>query len=685
MTETFKIVTDFTLGEAQSKAVDTLAGGLAEGVRDQILLGVTGSGKTFTIANLVERVQKPTLVLAHNKTLAAQLYEEFKGLFPENAVEYFVSYYDYYQPEAYIPQQDLYIEKDSSINERIDRLRHAATHSLLTRRDVLIVSSVSCIYGLGDPQSYEKMILFLEEGVELERDRMLRRLVELQYDRNDVDFHRGTFRVRGDVVEIFPAYEDEKAIRVEYFGDEIESIHLVDPLRSKKLGRMKNILIPPASHYVTPREVMDRAIRTIQEELYDRLNELKAQNKLVEAQRLEQRTMYDIEMMEEMGYCSGIENYSRHLTGLAPGAPPPTLLDYFPKDFLLVADESHMTIPQIGAMYKGDRSRKETLVEFGFRLPSALDNRPLKFEEFEEKVKKIIYVSATPSPYERKRAGDHIAEQIIRPTGLVDPEMIIRPATGQADDLLEEIRSVVSAGYRVLVTTLTKRMSEDLTRYYGEMGVKTCYLHSDIDTLERVKIIRELRQGVHDVLIGINLLREGLDIPEVALVAVLDADKEGFLRSETSLIQTAGRAARNVDGRVILYADQLTGSIQRAIDECSRRRKIQEEYNRANGITPESVKKHIGEVLSSVYEMDYVTVPVEETAFDGTTEELLDRIAELRKQMTKAARDMDFERAAVCRDEIKELERFGLETIDDFKVRASKKTPAKKKTGRKRF
>ncbi|MFU8858231.1 MAG: excinuclease ABC subunit UvrB [Deferrisomatales bacterium] len=658
----FRLVTDFTPGGDQPEAVQALTRGVEEGRRHQVLLGVTGSGKTFTVANVVARTQRPTLVLAPNKTLAAQLFAEFKGLFPDNAVEYFVSYYDYYQPEAYIPQQDLYIEKDSSINDRIDRLRHAATHALLTRRDVLIVASVSCIYGLGDPEAYQEMILFLEEGVSVDRDRVLRRLVDLQYQRNDVDFHRGTFRVRGDVVEIYPAYEDEHAIRVELFGDEVEQLSLVDPLRGTRQGRLKSVLVPPASHYVTPKETLDRAIGTIQEELGERLRELRARGSALEAQRLEQRTLFDIEMLEEMGYCTGIENYSRHLTGRAPGEPPPTLLDYFPEDFLLVVDESHVTLPQVGGMYRGDRSRKETLVEFGFRLPSALDNRPLRFDEFEGRVRQAIYVSATPSRYELERAGGEIVEQIIRPTGLVDPPMELRPAATQVDDLLGEIRGAVARGERVLVTTLTKRMAEDLTRYYGELGVKTCYLHSDIDTLERVKIIRELRQGIHDVLIGINLLREGLDIPEVSLVAILDADREGFLRSETSLIQTAGRAARNVGGRVILYADQVTGSIRRAVEECSRRRERQLAYNREHGITPESVKRRIDDVLSSVYEMDYVTVPLaaEEEAPFRTPQELGAEVARLRKSMLEAAAALEFEEAAALRDRIRELEEWEL-------------------------
>ncbi len=654
----FRLVTEFTPSGDQPEAVEALTRGVEEGLPHQVLLGVTGSGKTFTVANVVARTQRPTLVLAPNKTLAAQLFAEFRSLFPENAVEYFVSYYDYYQPEAYIPQQDLYIEKDSSINDRIDRLRHAATHALLTRRDVLIVASVSCIYGLGDPEAYQQMILYLEEGLSTDRDKVLRRLVDLQYQRNDADFHRGTFRVRGDVVEIYPAYEEEHAIRVEFFGDEVEHLSLVDPLRGARLGRLKSVLVPPASHYVTPRETLDRAIGTIQEELQERLAALRRQGSLLEAQRLEQRTLFDIEMLEEMGYCTGIENYSRHLTGRAPGEPPPTLLDYFPEDFLLVVDESHVTLPQVGGMYRGDRSRKETLVEFGFRLPSALDNRPLRFDEFEQRIHQALYVSATPARHELEKAGGEIVEQLIRPTGLVDPQMEIRPARSQVDDLLEEVRRVVARGERVLVTTLTKRMAEDLTRYYAELGLKTTYLHSDIDTLERVKIIRELRQGAHDVLIGINLLREGLDIPEVSLVAILDADKEGFLRSETSLIQTAGRAARNVGGRVILYADQVTGSIRRAVEECSRRRDLQLAYNREHGITPESVKKRIDDVLSSVYEMDYVTVPLaaEEEAPYRTPEEVDQEIGRLRRKMLEAAAALEFEEAAGLRDRIRSLQ-----------------------------
>jgi excinuclease ABC subunit B len=663
----FRLTSEYRPSGDQPAAIDALARNVLAGERDQVLLGVTGSGKTFTIANVVERVQRPTLVIAPNKTLAAQLYSEFKALFPENAVEYFVSYYDYYQPEAYIPQQDLYIEKDSSINDRIDRLRHAATHALLSRRDVLIVASVSCIYGLGDPEAYQEMILFLERGVEVDRDRVLRKLVDLQYQRNDVDFHRGMFRARGDVVEIFPAYEDEHAIRVEFFGDEIESISLTDPVRGKRVGTMQSVLVPPASHYVTPKEVLQRAIAAIQDELQERLADLRSRNRVLEAQRLEQRTLFDVEMLEEMGFCTGIENYSRHLTGRTAGDPPPTLLDYFPEDFLLVVDEFHVTIPQVGGMYRGDRSRKETLVEYGFRLPSALDNRPLRFDEFERRVNQAIYVSATPARYELERAGGHVVEQIIRPTGLVDPEMELRPASQQVDDLLEEIRRSVENGERILVTTLTKRMAEDLTRYYAELGVKTCYLHSDIDTLERVKIIRDLRQGVHDVLIGINLLREGLDIPEVGLVAILDADKEGFLRSETSLIQTSGRAARNVGGRVILYADLETGSIRRAAAECGRRRAIQLAYNESHGITPASVHRRMDDVLSSIYEMDYVTVPLaaEEEAPYATPEEFEREIGKLKQKMLEAAADLEFETAARCRDEIRRLQELEMQRFPE--------------------
>jgi len=653
----FRIVTEFVPKGDQVKAIAELVKGIERGHEHQVLLGVTGSGKTFTIANVIEAVQRPALVIAHNKTLAAQLYEEFKTLFPENAVEYFVSYYDYYQPEAYIPSTDTYIEKDSAINEEIDKLRHSATHSLLERNDVIIVASVSCIYGLGSPEAYHGMLLLLEEGMELPRDEMLGRLVEIQYERNDIDFHRGTFRVRGDVVEIFPPYEEEKAIRIEFFGDTIESISMVDPLRARKLGRVRRIAVYPGRHYVTTKDNLRRAILAIQEELGERLRELHAQNKLVEAQRLEQRTRFDIEMMEEMGYCQGIENYSRHLTGREPGVPPPTLMEYLPDDALIIIDECHATIPQLVGMFRGDRSRKETLVNYGFRLPSALDNRPLMFNEYENFRNHRIYVSATPAVYELKKAGGRVVEQIIRPTGLMDPEIVVKPVNHQVDDLLAEIRDREKKGERVLVTTLTKRMAENLTSYYQELGVRVRYLHSDIHTLERVRIIRDLRLGEFDVLIGVNLLREGLDIPEVSLVAILDADKEGFLRSERSLIQTSGRAARNIAGQVIMYADRVTDSIRACLDETERRRKIQGRYNEEHGITPESIKKSIHDILSSVYEADYVTVPVALKGMDIeiSEEELPVMIRNLKKEMKQAARELEFEKAAALRDRIKEL------------------------------
>jgi excinuclease ABC subunit B len=575
----------------QPAAIESLVRGIQEGRRMQILLGATGTGKTFTMANVIAKVNRPTLILAHNKTLAAQLFSEFREFFPENAVEYFVSYYDYYQPEAYIPATDTYIEKDSQINDEIDKLRHSATRSLLDRNDVIIVSSVSCIYGLGSPEAYEGLILYLEAGRKYKRQDMLRKLVEIQYQRNDVDFHRGTFRVRGDVVEIFPAYEEERAIRVEFFGDEIETISEIDPLRGVRLQKIPRITIYPASHYVTTLDNRKRALRTIREELRERLSELKKQGRLLEAQRLEQRTMYDLEMIEEMGFCQGIENYSRHLTGRNPGEPPPTLMDYFPKEWLLFVDESHVTIPQIGGMYRGDRARKMTLVEHGFRLPSALDNRPLSFEEWEKAICQVIFVSATPGEYELEKCKGEFVEQIIRPTGLLDPVVEVRPASNQIDDLLREIRVRVERNERVLVTALTKRLAEDVTKYYQEKGVRVKYLHSDIDTLERVEILHDLRLGTFDVLVGINLLREGLDLPEVSLVAILDADKEGFLRSSRSLIQTIGRAARNADGFVILYADQITESMKKAMDETSRRRAIQAEYNKKHGITPTTIRK----------------------------------------------------------------------------------------------
>jgi excinuclease ABC subunit B len=653
----FKIVSDFKPTGDQPQAIEKLSEGIIKGLPHQVLLGVTGSGKTFTIANVVERIQKPTLVIAHNKTLAAQLYNEFKELFPENAVEYFVSYYDYYQPEAYLPTTDTYIEKDSSINEQIDRMRHSATNSLFERNDVIVVASVSCIYGLGSPEAYHGMLLFLEKGQHSERNEILRKLVDIQYTRNDFDFQRGTFRVRGDVVEIFPASFENTAIRVEMFGDEIDTISEFDPLLGTPLRKLEKVAIYPGSHYVIPESRMKAAIDGIHEELRERIQYFRKVNKLIEAQRIEQRTMFDLEMIQEMGYCHGIENYSRHLSGRAPGEPPPTLLDYFPKDYLLVVDESHATIPQIGGMYNGDRARKQTLVEFGFRLPSALDNRPLNFEEFEERVHQTVYVSATPADFETNKSGNRIIEQVIRPTGLTDPQIAIRPVKGQVDDLLNEIRRRAEAKDRVLVTTLTKRMAEDLTEHYKELNVKVAYLHSDVDTLERVDIIRDLRMGKYDVLIGINLLREGLDIPEVSLVAILDADKEGFLRSTRSLIQTMGRAARNVNGEVILYAENITDSMRNAIAETNRRRTVQEEYNKKHNITPMSIKKNIQAALRTVYEQDYFTVPIaaEDAGEYVPTVNIPQLIASLEKQMRAAAKELDFETAAELRDKIRSL------------------------------
>ncbi len=653
----FRIVSEFEPKGDQPQAITKLTMGIEQGLPHHVLLGVTGSGKTFTVAQVIQAVQRPALVIAHNKTLAAQLYGEFKSLFPDNAVEYFVSYYDYYQPEAYLPSTDTYIEKDSAINEEIDKLRHAATHALFDRQDVIIVASVSCIYGLGSPEAYQGMLLYIEEGMEIGRDIMLRRLVEIQYERNDIDFHRGTFRVRGDVVEIFPAYEQERAVRVTFFDDIIEEILIVDPLRGKKIEKISKMAVYPASHYVTTKDNLNRAMVEIRVELRERLANLKSQNKLLEAQRLEQRTMFDLEMMEEMGYCQGIENYSRYLTGRQPGQPPPTLMEYFPKNSLLIIDESHATIPQLIGMYRGDRSRKETLVEYGFRLPSALDNRPLRFEEYEAFPQQRIYISATPALYEIGKANGQVVEQIIRPTGLMDPEIIIKPVKQQVDDLLGEIRKRVEKGERVLVTTLTKRMAENLTTYYQELGIKVRYLHSDIHTLERVEIIRDLRLGEFDVLVGVNLLREGLDIPEVSLVAILDADKEGFLRSERSLIQTAGRAARHVAGQVIMFADVITKSIQACLTETKRRRKIQSRYNQKHGITPESIKKTISHVLTSVYEADYLTVPLvrEGKSPYGNEDELATLIVHLKEEMKKASEDLEFEKAAELRDEIREL------------------------------
>lgn len=638
----FKIVSKFKPTGDQPEAIEKLVDGILRGDRCQTLLGVTGSGKTFTMANIIERVQKPTLVIAHNKTLAAQLCNEFREFFPNNAVEYFVSYYDYYQPEAYVPQSDTYIEKDASINDEIDKLRHSATSALFERRDVIIVASVSCIYGLGDPFEYKNLVLSLRVGMEKDRDDVLRKLIDIQYQRNDIDFHRGTFRVRGDVVEIFPASSNEKAIRVEFFGDEIDRICEIDFLTGEILAERNHVSIYPASHYATSKEKIERAIESIERELEERYKELMDNGKLLEAQRLMQRTKYDIEMLREVGYCTGIENYSRHFDGRQPGQPPYTLLDYFPDDYLLFIDESHVTIPQLRAMYGGDKSRKDNLVEYGFRLPSAYDNRPLKFNEFERKINQVIFVSATPAEYEIKNSTQ-VVEQIIRPTGLVDPEIIVRPVKGQIDDLIGEISKTIERGFRVLVTTLTKRMAEDLTSYLKEAGIKVRYLHSDIDTIERMKIIRDLRLGEFDVLVGINLLREGLDIPEVALVAILDADKEGFLRSQTSLIQTIGRAARNAESKVIMYADTITDSMKRAIDETNRRRKIQMEYNKKHGITPKTIIKPVFEVIEA-------TKPVEIKDIDLNEENKELLIKNIEEQMHKAAKELDFERAAKLRD-----------------------------------
>ncbi|MCK9274698.1 MAG: excinuclease ABC subunit UvrB [Syntrophales bacterium] len=658
----FKLVTEFEPRGDQPKAIEALTAGIKRELPSQVLLGVTGSGKTFTIANCIERTQRPTLVIAHNKTLAAQLYGEFAALFPENAVEYFVSYYDYYQPEAYLPSTDTYIEKDSSINDEIDKLRHSATRSLLERRDVIIVASVSCIYGIGARESYSEMQLFVEKGKDMGRDNIMRRLIEIQYERNDIDFHRGTFRVRGDIIEVMPPYSEDRAIRIEFFGDAVESIALVDPLRGRMLERLDTIRVYPGSHYVTPADEMKRAISAIKEELAERLTYLKARSKLLEAQRLEQRTFFDIEMMEEMGYCQGIENYSRHLTGRKPGEPPPTLMEYLPGDALIVIDESHVTVPQLRGMFRGDRSRKETLVEYGFRLPSALDNRPLMFEEFEKFSQQKIFISATPAEYEIKKSKKQVVEQIIRPTGLMDPEVIIKPVKGQVEDLIGEIRERIERKERVLVTTLTKRMAENLTEYYIGLGLRVTYLHSDIKTLERVAIIRDLRIGRYDVLVGVNLLREGLDIPEVSLVAILDADKEGFLRSERSLIQTSGRTARNVNGQVIMYADLMTESIKACLSETKRRRSIQKQYNETNGITPETIRKSINDILASIYEADYVTVPVTGTS-EGplTIGEVQKEIENLNKDMKRAAEKLDFELAAELRDKIRELKKLEVE------------------------
>ncbi|MDF1526622.1 MAG: excinuclease ABC subunit UvrB [bacterium] len=648
----FNLTSEYTPRGDQPTAIQQLKKGVLSGKQDQVLLGVTGSGKTFTLANVINGLDRPALVMAHNKTLAAQLFHEFKSFFPNNAVEYFVSYYDYYQPEAYLPQTDTFIEKDSSINEVIDRLRHSATRSLLTRRDTIVVASVSCIFGLGSPEMYRSMLVTFHRGQKVSRREILSRLVEMRYERNDIDFSRGTFRVRGEVVDLFPAYE-ETALRFELFDDEVERISTLDPLTMKSIADLEKISVFPASHYVIPGDVMKGALGKIDEELKERVSWYRDNGQLIEAQRISERTAFDMEMMQVIGYCKGIENYSRHLTGRTKGEPPPTLLDYLPEDTLIIMDESHQTIPQVRAMYNGDRSRKESLIQYGFRLPSALDNRPLTFAEFEKKGNQKIYVSATPGPYELGKTGGEIVEQMIRPTGLIDPEVIVRPATHQVDDLIGEIRDVVSTGHRIMVTTLTKRMAEDLTSYLEELGIRVRYLHSDIETLERVQIIRDLRLGVFDVLVGINLLREGLDLPEVALVAIMDADREGFLRSETSLIQTMGRAARNLDGRAILYADVITGSIKRALEETGRRRKLQETYNALHGLTPESIKSRIHDVLSSIEEADYVSVVGDEEFEPGTVEMTVGR---LEKEMLEAASNMEFERAAELRDRMKELQ-----------------------------
>jgi excinuclease ABC subunit B len=662
--DTFILVSDFQPAGDQPQAIEELVHGIESDITHQTLLGVTGSGKTYTMASVMARVQRPTLVLAPNKTLAAQLYSEFSRLFPHNAVEYFVSYYDYYQPEAYVPSTDTYIEKDAAINEHIDKLRHSTTRSLLERRDVIVVASVSCIYGIGSPKDYAGMLVLFHHEMEVSRDDILRRLVDIQYERNDIDFHRGTFRVRGDVVDVFPAYEEDRAIRLEFFGDFIESITEFDPLTGEAFRPLSKVAIYPSSHYVTSKDNLMRALDDIAVELEQQLRSLHREGKLLEAQRLEQRTRFDMEMLRETGVCAGIENYSRHLDGRLQGEPPATLLDYFPDDFLICIDESHISVPQLNGMYHGDRSRKQTLVQHGFRLPSALDNRPLNFKEFCSHIKQVVYVSATPADYELRMSGGVIVEQIIRPTGLTDPEILVRPASGQVDDLLHEARLRVQRHERVLVTTLTKRMAEELTDYYRSLGIKVCYLHSDIHTLQRTEIIRELRLGTHDVLIGVNLLREGLDLPEVSLVAILDADKEGFLRSERSLIQTIGRAARHINGQVLMYADQMTGSLQRAIDETNRRRELQKQYNHEHDITPVSIVKEVSNALAAVYDADYVTVPIAAEApvvYEVAHEDIPRLIKKLRKEMQAAAERYEFERAAELRDRIFALQERELE------------------------
>ncbi|MBW2280346.1 MAG: excinuclease ABC subunit UvrB [Deltaproteobacteria bacterium] len=678
----FEVVSSYTPQGDQPRAIRELTEGVRAGRRHQTLLGITGSGKTATMSWVIEQVQRPALVVAPNKTLAAQLYSEFKQLFPNNAVEYFVSYYDYYQPEAYLPATDTFIEKDSSINDEIDKLRHSATRSVLSRRDVIVVASVSCIYGLGSPASYGEMHSFIEKGMELNRDEFLRKLVTMLYERNDYDFHRGTFRVRGDVVEVFPAYEDDRALRIEFFGDEVESITEIDPLRGSVIQRPRHAVVFPNSHYVSTSELIQRATEGIRDELQQRIATFREEGKLLEAQRIEQRTMYDIEMLTEMGFCHGVENYSRWLDGRNEGETPYTLLNYFPKDFLCFVDESHVTVPQIGGMYRGDRARKETLVNFGFRLPSAFDNRPLRFEEWETRVPQLIYTSATPGTYELEHSQGVVAEQIIRPTGLMDPEVEVRPATNQVEDLLGEIRQRVEWGDRVLVTTLTKRMSEELTTYYEELGVRVRYLHSDIPTIERTEILRELRQGTFDVLVGINLLREGLNLPEVSMVAILDADKEGFLRSARSLIQTIGRAARNVRGKVLLYADKETDSIREAVGETNRRRDLQRAYNTEHGITPASITSDIASLADSLYERDYVTVPTVAEAEDLSAEELAGKVEGLRGEMRSAAEALDFERAALIRDQINQIEERAL--LHGFETKRSGKGRGRGGRGRRR-
>jgi excinuclease ABC subunit B len=680
----FRLVSEHLPCGDQPQAITELVQGVARGDEHQVLLGVTGSGKTFTVANVIAQSDRPALVIAHNKTLAAQLYGEFKQFFPDNAVEYFVSYYDYYQPEAYVPTSDTYIEKDSSINEEIERMRHSATHSLRTRNDVIIVASVSCIYGLGTARAYVEMAIRLARGADFARDQLLRQLVECQYERNDQDFHRGTFRVRGDTVEVFPVYEEERAVRIEFFGDTVERLSEFDPLRGVSLSELEKLVIFPASHYVTQPDDRHRAMQSIREELRERLTDFRAQAKLLEAQRLEQRTLFDLEMIEQLGFCNGIENYSRHLSGRAPGEAPPCLLDYFDRDFLVIVDESHQTIPQIGAMYRGDRSRKETLVQFGFRLPSALDNRPLKFPEWEAFARQGIYVSATPAAWEISKSNGVVVEQVIRPTGLLDPEIEVRPASRQVDDLLAEIRLVVGRGERVLVTTLTKRMAEDLTEFYAEVGVRVRYLHSDIESIERSSLIRDLRRGEFDVLVGINLLREGLDIPETALVAILDADKEGFLRSHTSLIQTVGRAARHLNGRAIMYADSVTGSMRNAIEETKRRRDLQQRHNELHGITPTQIQKAITDLSKYFYDAEAPALPLAAEGAPLTKTEIAQLISTATKQMTAFAEEMSFEQAAVERDRLVILREMdlGLRPPDRSQLESAQGRPQQRPMGR---